>query len=63
VLALVLGPMIESNLRRAMNQFNGDWTRFFTDPVALLFIVIAVLWVSVPQILKLRGKKVLVEEG
>lgn len=63
VLALVLGPMIESNLRRAMNQFNGDWTRFFTDPVALLFIVIAVLWVSVPQIMKLRGKKVLVEEG
>jgi putative tricarboxylic transport membrane protein len=63
VLALILGPLIENNLRRAMNQFNGDWTHFLTDPISLIFLVIAVLWVSIPQLMKLRGKQVLVEEG
>ena len=63
VLSLILGPLIENNLRRAVNLYNGDYTRFLTDPISLVFLVIAVLWVSVPQIMKLRGKKVLVEEG
>ena len=63
VLSLILGPLIENNLRRAVNLYNGDYSRFFTDPISLVFLVIAVLWVFVPQIMKLRGKKVLVEEG
>ena len=62
-LSLILGPLIENNLRRAVNLYNGDYSRFFTDPISLVFLVIAVLWVFVPQIMKLRGKKVLVEEG
>lgn len=63
VLSLILGPMIENNLRRAVNLYNGDYTRFFTDPVSATFLLIAVLWVAIPQIMKLRGKQVLVEEG
>lgn len=63
VLSLILGPMIENNLRRAMNLYNGDYTMFVKDPISLVFLIIAFLWVAVPQIMKLRGKKVLVEEG
>lgn len=63
VLSLILGPMIENNLRRAMNLYNGDFIMFVKDPISLAFLVIAVLWVAVPQIMKLRGKKVLIEEG
>ncbi|GHU31651.1 hypothetical protein AGMMS50256_20470 [Betaproteobacteria bacterium] len=45
------------NMRRAMSLYNGDYTRFLTDPVSLSFLAIAVLWVAVPQIMKLRGKQ------
>jgi putative tricarboxylic transport membrane protein len=63
VLSLILGPMIENNLRRAMNLYNGDYSMFVKDPVSLVFLIIAFLWVAVPQIMKLRGKTVVVEEG
>jgi putative tricarboxylic transport membrane protein len=63
VLSLILGPLIENNLRRAVNLFNGDYSRFLTDPISLTFLTVAFLWVAVPQFLKLRGKNVVVEEG
>lgn len=63
VLSLILGPLIENNLRRAVNLYNGDYTRFLTDPISLVFLVIAFLWIAVPQVMKLRVKQVLVEEG
>lgn len=63
VLSLILGPMIENNLRRAVNLYNGDYSKFLTDPVSVIFLLIAVLWVAIPQIMKLRGKQVLVEES
>ncbi|KEO84004.1 tripartite tricarboxylate transporter permease [Tumebacillus flagellatus] len=62
VLGLVLGPMIENNMRRALTASNGDFMIFLQKPVSLVFLVIAVLWITVPLLLKLRGKKVLVNE-
>lgn len=63
VLSLILGPLIENNFRRAVNLYNGDYSRFLTDPISVAFLIVAFLWIAVPQIMKLRGKKVLVEEG
>ncbi|MFC4766539.1 tripartite tricarboxylate transporter permease [Effusibacillus consociatus] len=60
VLGLVLGPMIENNLRRALTISNGDYSIFVQKPASLAFLVIAVLWVTVPLLMKLRGKKVIV---
>lgn len=60
VLGLVLGPMIENNLRRALTTSNGDFSIFIEKPVSLIFLIIAVLWITVPLILKMRGKKVVV---
>ena len=62
VLALVLGPMIENNMRRALTISNGDFNIFVTKPLSLVFLIIAVLWILVPLILKLRGKNVIINE-
>jgi putative tricarboxylic transport membrane protein len=43
LLGFVLGPMIEENLRRALQASDGDPTIFFTRPISLVFIVATVL--------------------
>ncbi|WP_232697155.1 tripartite tricarboxylate transporter permease [Brevibacillus daliensis] len=62
VLGLVLGPMIENNMRRALTTSNGDYMIFLEKPISLAFLIIAVLWITIPLILKMRGKKVIVSE-
>ncbi|MGN7454372.1 tripartite tricarboxylate transporter permease [Paenibacillus pasadenensis] len=62
VLGLVLGPMIENNMRRALTASNGDFSIFLTKPISLAFLLVAVLWLLVPLLLKLRGKKVIINE-
>jgi putative tricarboxylic transport membrane protein len=62
VLGLVLGPMIENNLRRALTGSNGDFMIFLEKPGSLIFLLLAVLWISIPIVLKMRGKKVLINE-
>jgi putative tricarboxylic transport membrane protein len=47
VLGLILGPMMESNLRRALILSRGDWTAIFSRPLVLLFVLAAaasMLW-------------------
>jgi putative tricarboxylic transport membrane protein len=60
VLGIVLGPMIENNLRRALTVSNGDYSIFFTHPISLIFLVIGALWIIIPIIIKLRGKSVVI---
>lgn len=43
LLALILGPMTESNLRRALIMTHGDWTVFFTRPISLAMLCLAVI--------------------
>ena len=62
VLALVLGPMIENNMRRALTISNGDFSIFVTKPLSLIFLIVAVLWILIPLLLKLRGKNVIINE-
>jgi TctA family transporter len=42
LLGFVLGPMIEENLRRALQVSNGDPSIFLTRPISLAFIVISI---------------------
>lgn len=47
VLGLILGPMMESNLRRALILSRGDWAGILTRPMVLLFLaatVLSLLW-------------------
>ena len=43
LLGFVLGPMMEENLRRALQVSNGDPTVLVTRPISLAFIVVSVL--------------------
>ncbi|QFS82532.1 Tripartite tricarboxylate transporter TctA family protein [Roseivivax sp. THAF40] len=45
VLGVILGPIAETNLRRALMTDN-DWSLFVTRPVSLLFLVAAILSVA-----------------
>lgn len=60
VLGLVLGPMIENNLRRALTISNGDFSIFVTRPLSLAFLIVMLLWLIIPIILKMRGKDVII---
>lgn len=62
VLGLVLGPMIENNMRRALTTSNGDFMIFLTKPLSLLFLACALLWLIIPLVLKWRGKQVVINE-
>ena len=43
VLGLILGPMMEENLRRALLLSRGDWTVFFTSGLSATLLAIAAL--------------------
>lgn len=62
VLALVLGPMIENNMRRALTTSNGDFSIFVTKPLSLAFLIVAALWMIIPLVLKMRGRNVIINE-
>lgn len=62
VLGLVLGPMLENNMRRALTTSNGDFLIFIHKPISAIFLTIAVLWLIIPFIMKRRGKNVIISE-
>ena len=43
VLALILGPLAESNLRRSLLLSQGSASIFFTRPICIFFLLLAVL--------------------
>lgn len=55
-IALILGPMAESNLRRGLLQTNDDLLAFVSGPVTLFFLALTVLSIAVP-ILRQRKKR------
>lgn len=55
VLGLILGPMMESNLRRALILSRGDWASVFLKPIVLFFLIAALLSLIAPFIR--RGRK------
>jgi len=48
ILALILGPMAESNLRRALVMSEGSYGIFFTRPIACTLIILAILTLFTP---------------
>ncbi|MFF0826118.1 tripartite tricarboxylate transporter permease [Brevibacillus sp. NPDC003359] len=62
VLGLVLGPMIENNMRRALTTSNGDFSILLTKPLSATFLVCSLLWLIIPILLKRRGKQVVISE-
>ncbi len=56
VVGLILGPMAEQQLRRALAIAQGDWTTLVSTPIAALLLGIAALALIVPMLMRLRGR-------
>ena len=52
MLSFILGPKIEEYFRTGVSYARGDYTRFLTRPISLIFILIAVYSVVGPVITK-----------
>ena len=57
VLAFVLGPMLENNLRKSLILSQGDFTTFVTRPLSAIALLLAVVLLLSPLIPRLRGKR------
>lgn len=66
VLAIVLGPLAERSLRQSLLGSQGDPTIFFTRPISLVCILIAMALICYPIYSKAKrkkGKKSILETG
>jgi putative tricarboxylic transport membrane protein len=57
VLGLILGPMLERNIRRTMIQSQGDLLVFVERPIALALFILTILVIALPIIRKMMGGK------
>jgi putative tricarboxylic transport membrane protein len=57
LLGFVLGPMLEENLRRALQVSNGDPAVFLTRPISLAFILVTVMILVVMVLPAVRKRR------
>jgi putative tricarboxylic transport membrane protein len=57
VLALVLGPQLETNFRRALTISQGDYATFLTHPIAAALLALAVLSLTWPLLVRLARRR------
>ena len=57
VLGLLLGYLVEINMRRALILSNEGWAIFIQRPIALTFIILSVLTLFYPVVLKWRAQR------
>ena len=57
ILAVVLGPIFEENLRQSLIFSRGDFSIFFTRPIALGFMIVTILLIVFPFIPRLKRRK------
>lgn len=56
ILALVLGEMLETNFRRALVISNGDYSVFYSSPLTLVLLAVAVLSFAMPALKSMRER-------
>ncbi len=56
VVGLILGPMAEQQLRRALAISQGDWTALAHSPISIVLYVLVILAIATPIWLRRRGK-------
>ena len=56
VVGLILGPMAEQQLRRALSIAQGDWSTLVSTPLAAGLLFVAFLALVIPPLLRWRGK-------
>ncbi|UYI50079.1 tripartite tricarboxylate transporter permease [Vibrio natriegens] len=61
LLAIILGPMAETNLRKALLMYDNSWSFLYERPIALAFVLLAVF--SVFSTIKMKNKAKLKQES
>jgi putative tricarboxylic transport membrane protein len=56
VVGMILGPMAEQQLRRALSISQGDPTTLVSSPIAAVLLALAAIALILPLILRARGK-------
>ncbi len=56
IVGLILGPMAESQLRRALAIAQGDWTTLVSTPLSASILAVSAVALILPIILRMRGK-------
>ncbi len=56
VIGLILGPLAETQFRRALSISQGDASVFFTQPIAASFLAVTAALVIVPWLVRRRGR-------
>jgi putative tricarboxylic transport membrane protein len=57
LLGLILGPMMEENLRRALLLSRGSWSVFVTRPISAGLLVAAALMVVIVLLPAVKSKR------
>ncbi len=58
ILGFILGPLIERNFRTGMTAANGDFMVVFSRPIAVVFLILAILFLVAPYLKRMiRPKK------
>jgi len=57
VLGLVLGPLLERNIRRMMIQYQGDLWPFVEHPISLVLLIMTLLAILIPLFLRLAARQ------
>jgi len=57
ILGVILGPMAEDNLNRALLVSGNDWSIMVQRPISLVFLILAVISVAVPLYTAYRDRQ------
>ena len=57
IIGVILGPTAENFFRTAMQQSDGDYSVFVTQPSSAFILVIVVLALVLPPVLRARGRR------
>ncbi len=58
IIGYILGPMAETNLRRALMASDGSLVPFVTSPIAMFFFIIAIISITYTIVKQVKGSKV-----
>ena len=63
VLGMILGEVAESEFRKGIIMYDGDWTVFFSRPISLVFLACALIFTALPLYQRWRGSRRKVDAG
>jgi putative tricarboxylic transport membrane protein len=55
IIGLILGPLAEENMRRALSISQGDWSVFATHPISLVLLLLSAAMLLLPIFWKLKA--------